>query len=257
MRSSSNVRINAGLGEWITKKLTALTDAVRDLIGKNYQAYTPRSTSAVAASRNLSSLFGHKYAYYEAKGISYSAAAAACRAKGGHLITVTSPMEYSYLSGTLSAGKSGAYWVGASGGPGNWSWCTGESTSYARTITAHDYSMDTCGSYFGGLGNCLVYYPGLAYPTRNRPSVSGVNGYICEWEPGAAITDADAGIFSAVLCRYGLAASDAGVAGMDLIIPEINRLCTDEGILLCTPQRMVQQLVCVRVLAGAAGDTQQ
>ncbi|HBB71460.1 MAG TPA: hypothetical protein DCZ71_02505, partial [Ruminococcus sp.] len=196
MRSSSNVRINAGLGEWITKKLTALTDAVRDLIGKNYQAYTPRSTSAVAASRNLSSLFGHKYAYYEAKGISYSAAAAACRAKGGHLITVTSPMEYSYLSGTLSAGKSGAYWVGASGGPGNWSWCTGESTSYARTIKAHGYSMDTCGSYFSGLGNCLVYYPGLAYPTRNRPSVSGVNGYICEWEPGAIVKDDDAQIYS-------------------------------------------------------------
>ncbi len=199
MRPASNVQIN---GPWffnpVTVKLKTISDAVRFLLEKNYRSHIVpvENTRIERPVRNLDSLFGHKYAYYSASGISYSAAAAACRAKGGHLMTVTSPMEYGFLSGTLSAGKSGAIWLGASGGPGSWSWCTGESTSYARTIKAYGYSMDTCGSYFSGVGNCLVYYSGLAYPTGSRPAVSNVSGYICEWEPGAFVNDDDAHIYS-------------------------------------------------------------
>lgn len=196
-RSASYVSSNK-----IKKSIKEIEDSVRDLISKNYQSYNARKVAKTGealstGTNSISSLFGHRYAYYEAAGISYSDAAAACKKKGGHLLTVTSPFEYSYLSGVLSYGKSGLYWVGASGGPNHWSWVTGESTSYARTISAYGYTMDSCGSYFSGLGNHLAYCPGLAYSISNYPKVSNIKGYICEWEPGVMINDEDAGIFSA------------------------------------------------------------
>lgn len=199
MRPASNVQI--GL-PWFTNPvsvtLKVVSDITRTIIENNYRSYVVpvENTRIVRPIKRYDSLFGHKYAYYNSPGISYSAAAAACRAKGGHLITVTSPFEFSFLNGSLSAGKSGLYWVGATGGPGSWSWCTNESMSYARTITAYGYTMDTCGTYFSGLGNCLAYAPGLAYNTRTAPTVSNINGYICEWEPGAFVNDDDAQIYS-------------------------------------------------------------
>lgn len=186
----------------IKKNIKEIDDSVRDLISKNYQSYNARKAVKTGellgtGTNSISSLFGHRYAYYEKSGISYADAFKACQEKGGHLLTVTSPFEYSYLSGTLSSGKSGLYWVGASGGPNHWSWVTSESTSYARTISAYGYTMDTSGTYFSKLGNCLAYCPGLAYNTNARPTISNIKGYICEWEPGATITDTDDGIFSA------------------------------------------------------------
>lgn len=196
-RSASYVSSNK-----IKKSIKEIEDSVRDLISKNYQSYNARKVAKTGealstGTNSISSLFGHRYAYYEAAGISYSDAAAVCKKKGGHLLTVTSPFEYSYLSGVLSYGKSGLYWVGASGEPNHWSWVTGESTSYARTISAYGYTMDSCGSYFSGLGNHLAYCPGFAYSISNYPKVSNIKGYICEWEPGVMINDEDAGIFSA------------------------------------------------------------
>lgn len=196
-RSASYVSSNK-----IKKSINKISDSVCDTISKNYQSYDVRKLAKTGESlgtgtSSMSSLFGHRYAYYEAAGISYSDAAAACRKKGGHLLTVTSPFEYSYLSGALSSGKSGLYWVGASGGPNHWSWVTGESTSYARTISVHGYTMDKSGTYFSRLGNCLAYCPGLAYNINKLPVVSDIKGYICEWEPGAKITDTETGIFSA------------------------------------------------------------
>lgn len=236
--TSSNTFINtrsASSNGTITKRVKKIDDSVANFISRNYQSYVARK--AVKTGENLdtgttsiSSLFGHRYAYYEAKGIRYEDAAAACRKKGGHLLTVTSPFEYSYLSGTLSSGKSGLYWVGASGGPDNWSWVTHESTSYARSIKVGKYSMDNCGSYFGNLGNHLAYCPGLAYLNYKNPGKSDIKGYICEWEPGAKITDEASGIYSAsiagstvVILKAALSASsdidsdDDGVSDWDEI----------------------------------------
>lgn len=183
-----------------TKKLKEISDSICDIISRNYQSYNARKVEKTGevlstGTSSISTLFGHRYAYYEASGISYYAAAAACKKKGGHLLTVTSPFEYSFLSGTLSAGKSGLYWVGASGGANNWSWITGESTNYVRTIHVGTYTMDNCGTYFDKLGNHLAYSPGLAY-NITHPVISDIKGYICEWEPGAKITDEDSGIHS-------------------------------------------------------------
>lgn len=205
--TSSNTFINtrsassASSNGTVIKRVKKIDASVANFISRNYQSYVARK--AVKTGENLdtgttsiSSLFGHRYAYYEAKGIRYENAAAACRKKGGHLLTVTSPFEYSYLSGVLSSGKSGLYWVGASGTPNNWSWITDESTSYVRTISVNGHTMDNCGNYFSGLENHLAYCPGLAYNTSKRPEKSDIKGYICEWEPGAKITDEDSGIYS-------------------------------------------------------------
>ncbi|MCM1316057.1 MAG: hypothetical protein NC205_03310 [Prevotella sp.] len=185
----------------VKKSIVEISDSVRDFISRNYQSYNARKAEKTGEklstdTTSISSLFGHRYAYYEAWGISYSNADAACRKKGGHLLTVTSPFEYSYLSGTLFSGKNGLYWVGASGKPNSWSWITGESTSYVRTISVNGYMMDSCGFYFSEFDDHLAYCPSLNYNGFKPPKFSDIKGYICEWEPGAAITDKGAGIFS-------------------------------------------------------------
>ena len=196
-RSTSSINGN----KKVKKSIKEISDSVRDFISRNYQSYNARKAAKTGEklstdTTSISSLFGHRYAYYEAPGISYSNADAACRKKGGHLLTVTSPFEYSYLSGTLSSGKSGLYWVGASGGQNSWSWITNESMNYVRTIKVGVYTLDNNYNYFNNLDNHLAYCPGLKYSDYKPPKYSDIKGYICEWEPGAAITDKDAGIFS-------------------------------------------------------------
>ena len=98
-------------------------------------------------------------------------------------MTITSAMDFGALCGLASSGKSRAYWLGASGGPGKWSWCTGESTEYARSVTVQGFSMDVCApTYFSNLGNCLAFYSGFDYPIYTPPVRSDVKGYICEWD---------------------------------------------------------------------------
>ena len=185
----------------VKKSIVEISDSVRDFISRNYQSYNARKAEKTGEKLStdttfIFSLFGHRYAYYEAWGISYSNADEACRKKGGHLLTVTSPFEYSCLSGTLFSGKNGLYRVGALGKPDNWSWITGESTSYVNTISVNDYTMNNCGFYFYEFDDNLALCPSLNYNGFKPPIFTDIKGYICEWEPGAAITDKGAGIFS-------------------------------------------------------------
>lgn len=175
--------------------LRKLTDVELDLIKNNYESYNSQKGNGTKSK--IGSLFGHKYAIYDSNGISWAKAQSECRKKGGHLMTINSPFEFDYLNNTLSSGrKGGLYWLGASGGSEKWKWVTGESISYARTISVSGYTMDRCENYFSALGNCLAYCPALAYLSEGFPSYSNIKGYICEWEPGAVINDPESNMVS-------------------------------------------------------------
>lgn len=177
------------------RTLRELTNSDLDLIKKNYESYNSQKNNS--AKSKISSFFGHKYAIYDSNGISWAKAQSDCRKKGGHLMTINSPFEFNYLNSTLSSGRNGGlYWLGASGGSGKWKWVTGESTSYARTISVSGYTMDNCENYFSALGNCLAYCPALAYLSEGFPSYSNIKGYICEWEPGAVVNDPESNMVS-------------------------------------------------------------
>ena len=181
----------------IRKMLKEISESVRDIITKNYESYkTSDSKSKNDSNIHYISMFGHRYACIDSAKITWAAAESACEKMGGHLMTVNTPLEFSLLNGSLSAGKNGGYyWLGASGGSKNWSWVTGESTSYARTIKVSAdgkaYDMDNCRNYFSYLGNKLAYVPHLAYVSEGVPSSSKVKGYICEWESEGSIKNSD------------------------------------------------------------------
>ena len=177
----------------IKKTLKEISESVRDAITKNYESYKPTDSKSENDSNiHYISMFGHRYACIDSAKITWAAAESACEKMGGHLMTVNTPLEFSLLNGSLSAGKNGGfYWLGAYGGSKNWSWVTGESTSYARTIKVSGYDMDNCRNYFSYLDNKLAYVPHLAYVSQGVPNSKNVKGYICEWESEGSIKNSD------------------------------------------------------------------
>lgn len=187
----SNYSILGNEDASIVKTLKELIDSIRDAITKTYESYQVSNNESDNRIRYIS-LFGHKYACFDVSQIDWAAAEAKCEKMGGHLMTVNTPMELSLLNESLSEGKNGGfYWLGASGGSSNWSWVTGESTSYAKTVKVSGYDMDHCRNYFSYFGNKLAYVPHLGYLSAGTPSTSKIKGYICEWENGANTKNAD------------------------------------------------------------------
>ena len=187
---ATEIKLPAEKKASIKKTLKELADDIISLITSNYQSYVKKENKKITQKplRNIMTMSGHRYAYFDSKSISWASANANCYSMGGHLMTINSPMELNFLNNALSRSRSGGlYWVGGRGGSGNWSWITGESMSYARTITVSKYTMDDCEDYFSYLGNCLAYCPRLAYMSNGYPSYSKIRGYICEWEPGAVV----------------------------------------------------------------------
>ena len=172
------------------RTLTKLSDEIYSKLSKNYSSNASKKVSTTG--EKYFTLFGHTYTYVDAPGISWNAARAACKKRGGHLMTFNSPMEFNLLNDKMSAGrKGGLYWLGAYGGTGRWRWITGESMSYIHTLRVSGYSLENCYDYFSYVGNKLVYVPHMDYLNEVFPSISRVKGYVCEWEPGSKVLSAD------------------------------------------------------------------
>lgn len=181
---------NLNKSEIIKKTVPELNDSLIDLLCKNYEAITP----SVEKHEGIVSVFGHRYRLYDTSemeypGISPQDAINSCRDKGGHLMTITSQFEYKLLKEILAAGKSGFYRLGGTGDRDYWTWITGESTDYLNTIQSDNYDPESHGQYFEVFNHNLVYCAGHEYKLEDRPAVLQPSGYICEWEPGEAVTD--------------------------------------------------------------------
>ena len=183
---------NSDKSEIVKKTVPELNDSIVDLLCKNYETIIPSTEK----QSGITSVFGHKYRLYDTSemdypGITSMGAIDACRNKGGHLMTITSQFEYKLLKDIIAAGKSGYYRLGGTGNRDHWDWLTGESADYLYTIQSDNYDPESHGQYFDVFNNNLVYCAGHDYKLADRMAVLQASGYICEWEPGEAITDTD------------------------------------------------------------------
>jgi len=126
--------------------------------------------------------------YYKVYGLSktWMEAEAYCESMGGHLATITSAAEQTFVSALSGLRRGTNYWAGGTdeGSEGTWRWVNGEAWSYTnwaygqpgnkqqRTNIAENY-----------LQLCVDW--GCAWnDSANKQDGTAWIGFICEWENG-------------------------------------------------------------------------
>ncbi len=124
---------------------------------------------------------GHTYAYID-KSMTWYEAKEYCENLGGHLATITSAEEQTFISDVvLTSPKMGYYWLGAtdSESEGTWKWITGEEWNYTYwdgPQPDNAYDEDYLHLYSNSKRwNDLNYDASRYYGLRNF-------GLLCEWE---------------------------------------------------------------------------
>ncbi|MBR0283054.1 MAG: InlB B-repeat-containing protein, partial [Oscillibacter sp.] len=76
---------------------------------------------------------GHSYKAYD-QSMTWREAKAFCEARGGHLATVTTASEHTFVTDLAKSGTMLGYWLGATDEEteGQWKWVTGETWSYSN-----------------------------------------------------------------------------------------------------------------------------
>ena len=113
------------IGQTFTHSGTIRTDAGVGIPGVTVNLYK-RVTPAITGFTNQQNYNGHSY--YRSTGSAFwSAAKAACENMGGHLVTVTTSAENSFIFNLWPSG-----WIGLTDEvtEGQWRWVTGETFSY-------------------------------------------------------------------------------------------------------------------------------
>ncbi len=76
---------------------------------------------------------GHKYKFYN-DSMTWEEAKTFCEQQGGHLVTISSEDEQSFLEDNCT-GEKNLYWIGLQEIGDNWGWVTGEEVSYTNWAT--------------------------------------------------------------------------------------------------------------------------
>ncbi len=139
----------------------------------------------------------HRYEVFD-EGMTWPEAKAACEAKGGHLVTITSQEEQTFVEGLISNKGKKQYWIGMTAIGSDPEWITGERVSYSNFdstepnnskrsdgqsedyIQIYNEPNPAVGSSKRFRWNDIYYdntYPGEEDFFR----LENV-GYICEWE---------------------------------------------------------------------------
>ena len=71
----------------------------------------------------------HRYQLFD-ESLTWEQAKARCEELGGHLVTITSAEEQTFVSRLVTGGEKKQYWIGMSRNDGELSWVTGEDVSY-------------------------------------------------------------------------------------------------------------------------------
>ena len=114
----------------------------------------------------------HSYrVFYDS--MDWETAKATCEAMGGHLVTITSAEENTFVTSLFVEGEK--LWYGGYADTNRlWHWVTGEEFSYTNWYTGQpdNYKSQEYG---------LESYTDQMWNDGNQTS-TGVNGYICEWD---------------------------------------------------------------------------
>lgn len=133
---------------------------------------------------------GHYYQVFD-EGLDWFAAKARCEEMGGHLVTITSKEEQTFIDRILTNNNKSNYWAGATDeeSEGKWKWITGEEFSYTNWNINEPNNTE----YFKGeFENYLHISTSVnnmwndAYFDAGERVYGGVGvehfGFICEWE---------------------------------------------------------------------------
>ncbi len=141
---------------------------------------------------------GHSYRRFD-EGLTWTEAKARCESLGGHLATITSQAEQTFLEGLIQDGTKYHYWLGGTDEQreGTFAWVTGEPFQFTH------WDQNEPNDYSGAGGEDYVHMlrvpnygqPGSAFGRWNDTTVDcggiqeqrdyfnvKLTGYICEWD---------------------------------------------------------------------------
>lgn len=178
-----------------------------DAVSKNLRFTTDFGQTAVDAGNTESSLpdtensapenvpqeaaefNGHFYRVYNIDGgITWQEAKEYCERQGGHLATITSPEEQSFISDLIRDEKKRSYWIGLTDEDesGNWQWVNGEPFIYSN------WAQHEPNNGYGGMEHyaaVVSYDTQYDYPIHLGEWNDHANdrdieqfGFLCEWE---------------------------------------------------------------------------
>ena len=133
---------------------------------------TEASTVSIPASAKM--YRGHAYKVYKCSEVTWEKAQQYCEAKGGHLVTITSAGEATFVEGLADkVAKYDDFWIGAKKVNDKMKWVTGEKMSYNLFYdTSCTYAYLYCGEWRTDYSFSGYYY--------NKSC------YICEWDTSTA-----------------------------------------------------------------------
>ena len=141
---------------------------------------------------------GHYYQVYD-NSMTWTEAKEYCEKLGGHLVTITTADEQSFVESIIKNGTKSCYWLGGTDeeSEGDWTWVTGEKFSYTHwgkdmpdNWETEDYLMMFKEDHPSKPGNTFGYWNDL----KNDCTCKGTPffrkdafGFICEWDeiPGS------------------------------------------------------------------------
>lgn len=169
-----------------TKITASTTAAAKDIIA--YAHWTKISTFIPSKTASYS---GHYYSVFN-DDLTWNEAKTACERMGGHLVSISSSAENSFVKSLISSQSKGVYWIGAKLSSTSWTWVTGESFSYKNWASGQPsggenygeiYSRSTQAASAGAWNDINETSPDISYYSVKN------TGYICEFEPKSFTDD--------------------------------------------------------------------
>ena len=121
----------------------------------------------------------HKYEIFR-ETLTWEEAKAACEAKGGHLVTITSPEEQKLIE-SLNTQNSKLWIGGYKNSAGQWCWVTGEPWEYQNWGDGEPNNS----SNVVADESCVAVWP-VKWNDLANSNTYEQSGYICEWEASDA-----------------------------------------------------------------------
>ena len=137
-------------------------------------------------------LNGHYYEIFD-DSMSWSEAKTVCEKLGGHLVTITSQEEQSFIGTLVNLGAKKSYWLGGQYRGGVWCWITDEDFSYSNWYPGEPNNSGNFMQIFSVRTNYNSISNGWDNTRDTGDAGGGIKyseiGFICEWDEFSGIDE--------------------------------------------------------------------